>query len=193
VAKKTSKKKAMVVDFGGVPEERRQRTRRIPEGEYKAKIVSWKKKYKDDDKTNVPYISWMIQITEGKHKGVPFYENTSLKTDSLFNLRNLIFAATDGKKNVAGKKVNFDPDSLVGAKIGIIVEDEEYDGKMRSKIGDVRPLSEMEEDDEEDDDTDTEDEDDSDSEEEEEDDEDEEEADEEDDDEDLDEVEVEDI
>ncbi len=188
-AKKTSKK-SMRIDFGDVPEERRQRSRKIPEGEYKAKIVSWKKKWKDDDKSNTPYLQWTLQILEGKHKGVPFYENTSLKKDALFNLRNLIFAATDGKKNVAGKTVNFDPDTLVGAKIGIIVEDEEYENKLRSTVADVRPLSEMEEDDEdEEEDSEEEDEDEDDE------DEDEEEDDEDDDEdeEDLEEVDVEDI
>jgi len=179
----------MRVDFGDVPQERRQRSRHIPPGDYVAKIVSWKKKYKDDDKSNVPYLQWTIQIAEGKHKGVPLYENTSLKKDALFNLRNLIFAATDGKRNVAGKTVDFNPDALVGKKIGIIVEDNEYNNTIRSQIGDVRPLSEMEDDDEEGDDEDEEGEEEEDDEDDEEEDEDEEDEDEED----LDEVDVEEI
>lgn len=196
-----SSKKTDRIDFGGVPEERRQRGRRIPEGEYVAKIVSHKKKWKDDDKSNAPYYSWLIQVIESaegkkKYAGVPFYENTSLKPDALFNLRNLIFAATDGKKNVAGRKVDFDPKSLYGKKICIIVEDEEYDNKMRSKIADVRPLSEMSESDEDDEDTDDDEDEDDDSEDEDEDedeeDDDEDDEDEEDDD-DLDEVDTDDI
>lgn len=181
-----SKSKSMRIDFSDVPKERRQRFRHIEEGEYLAKIVSHKKKWKDNDKSNAPYIAWTIQITDGKYKGTPFIENTSLKKDALFNLRNLIFAATDGKKNVAGKAVQFNPDSLVGVKIGIIVEDEEWDNKMRSKIADVRPLSEMEDEDEEEA---TEDED----EDEDEEDEDEETEDEDEDEDDLDEVDVEEI
>jgi Protein of unknown function (DUF669) len=184
--------KKMRIDFTGVPEERRQRGRHIPPGEYVGKITSWKKKYKDDDKTNVPYLQWTIQVAEGKHKGVPLYENTSLKKDALFNLRNLIFAATDGKKNVAGRTVDFDPDALLGKKIGLIVEDNEYNNTIRSQIADVRPLSEMEDDDEDEEGDDEEDEDEDDEsdqdEEEEEDEETEEEEDEE-----LDEVDVDEI
>jgi hypothetical protein len=136
------------IDFGGVPKEKRARFRRIKEGTYKAKVVSHKKKWKDDDKSNPPYYAWTLQITEGKYKGTPFIENTSLKKDALFNLRNLIFACTDGKKNVAGKTVNFNPKNLYGKVIGIVVEDEEYDNKMRSKVVDMLPLSEVEEDEE---------------------------------------------
>jgi hypothetical protein len=149
VAKKASSKKTITIDFGDVPKEKRQRFRRIDEGEYPAKVVSWKKKYKDNDKSNAPYLAWTLQITEGKFKGTPFIENTSLKKDALFNLRNLIFACSNGKKNVAGKTVNFDPDSLIGKKIGIVVEDEEYDNKMRSTVVDMKPISEMEEDEDE--------------------------------------------
>ena len=183
--------KKMRIDFSGVPEERRQRGRHIPPGEYVGKITSWKKKYKDDDKSNVPYLQWVIQVAEGKYKGTPLYENTSLKKDALFNLRNLIYAATDGKKNVAGRTVDFDPDAIVGKKIGVIVEDNEYNNQIRSQIADVRPMSEMEDDDEDEEGEAEEDEDED--EEDSHDDDDEDEDDEEEDEEDLDEVDVEEI
>ena len=176
-------KKSIRIDFSGVDKDIRQRAKHIQPGDYACKIVSWKKKWKEDDKSNPPYLQWRFQIVDGKAKGVPLYYITSLKTDALFNLRNLIFAATDGKKNVAGKSVDFDPDALVGKKIAVLVDDEEWEGRVRSKAVDVRPLSELsgdegESDDEEDD------------EEEEDSDEDEEEDDEE---EDLDEVDTDDI
>jgi hypothetical protein len=181
----------MRLDFSGVPKERRQRFRRIPEGEYKAKLMSVKKKWKDNDKSNAPYFAWTLQITEGKYKGTPFIENTSTATNALFNLRNLIFAATDGKKNVAGRNsVDFNPDALLGKIVGIVVEDEEWDNKMRSTIGSIIPLSELGEEDEDEESEEDEDED------EDETDEDEEEVDEgeeEEDEEDLDEVDVEEI
>ena len=183
--------KTVRLDFSGVPKERRQRFRRIPEGEYQAKIMSVRKKWKDNDKSNAPYFAWTLQITEGKYKGTPFIENTSLKKEALFNLRNLIFACTDGKKNVAGRNaVDFNPDSLIGKVVGIVVEDEEWDNKMRSTIGSIIPLAELSEEDEDEESEEDEDED------EEEVDEDEEEDGEEDEDEeeeDLDEVDVEEI
>jgi hypothetical protein len=193
VAKKASSKTERL-DFSGVPKERRQRFRRIPEGEYKAKVMGVRKKWKDNDKSNTPYFAWTLQITDGKYKGTPFIENTSLKKEALFNLRNLIFAASDGKKNVAGRSaVEFNPDSLVGKAVGIVVEDEEWDNKMRSTIGSIIPLSELgeEEDDEEGEEDEDEDEDEADEDEEEDDEGEEEDEDEEE--EDLDEVDVEDL
>lgn len=193
MAKKASSKTERL-DFSGVPKERRQRFRRIPEGEYKAKVMGVRKKWKDNDKSNTPYFAWTLQITDGKYKGTPFIENTSLKKEALFNLRNLIFAASDGKKNVAGRSaVEFNPDSLVGKAVGIVVEDEEWDNKMRSTIGSIIPLSELgeEEDDEEGEEDEDEDEDEADEDEEEDDEGEEEDEDEEE--EDLDEVDVEDL
>jgi hypothetical protein len=189
VARKRSTK-AMEVDFTGTDTEIRQRAKHIPPGNYMTKIVGWKKKYKDNDKSNAPYISWRFQITEGKHKGTPLFENTSLSPDALFNLRNLIFAATDGKKNVAGKKIKFNPDNLVGKAILCVVEDDEWNNKIRSVVADVRPPSEAEEEEEEDEEEEDEEEEEEEDEDEDEEDEDE---DEEDDDEDLDEVDVDEI
>lgn len=178
-------KRIVNVDFSGVEQERSKRFKRIPEGDYPAKITKWTKGYKDDDKSNPPYYRWQFQLLEGKHKGTPVSGFiTSLKPDALFNLRNLILSATG--KNVAGKSVKFDPDSLIGKKVGVTVEDDEYEKKVRSRVADVIPISELEEDDEdEDEDEDDEDEDEDEDEEE----EDEEEEDDEDEDE-LDDVDV---
>lgn len=195
MAKEASRKsKTERLDFSGVPKERRQRFRRIPEGEYRAKIMSVRKKWKDNDKTNTPYFAWTLQITDGKYKGTPFIENTSLKKEALFNLRNLIFAASDGKKNVAGRNsVNFNPDVLLGKQVGIVVEDEEWDNKMRSTIGSIIPLSELGEEDEDEEEGEDEDEDEDEADEDEEEDDEGEEEEEDEDEEDLDEVDVEDL
>ena len=195
MAKEASRKsKTERLDFSGVPKERRQRFRRIPEGEYRAKIMSVRKKWKDNDKTNTPYFAWTLQITDGKYKGTPFIENTSLKKEALFNLRNLIFAASDGKKNVAGRNaVDFNPDALLGKAVGIVVEDEEWDNKMRSTIGSIIPLSELGEEDEDEEEGEDEDEDEDEADEDEEEDDEGEEEEEDEDEEDLDEVDVEDL
>ena len=147
VTKKKGKSKALTVDFSGVEKEIRKRGKRIPEGDYLCKIVSCEKRKKEGSTSF--YLSWKFQILEnaqGKKKqaGVPLYYITSLKPDALFNLRNLIYAATDGKTNVAGKSVTIDPSKYYGRKIGVTVEDEEYDGKIRSKAVDVMRQSELE-------------------------------------------------
>jgi hypothetical protein len=181
---KGGKSKSYKVDFGGVPKEIRKRGVRVPEGDYLCKIVDVERK--KSEKSGLPYFSWKFQIIKdaqgkAKHAGVPMWYITSLKPEALFNLRNLIFAASDGKKNVAGKAVNFDPSALIGKQIGVTVEDDEYDGKIRSRAVDVMPSSQLEAEEEDEDEEEDEEEDDEDEDEaEDDDDEDEEEDDEED-------------
>ena len=181
---KRGKSKLYKVDFGGVPKEIRKRGVRVPEGDYLCKIVDVERK--KSEKSGLPYFSWKFQIIKdaqgkAKHAGVPMWYITSLKPEALFNLRNLIFAASDGKKNVAGKAVNFDPSGLIGKQIGVTVEDDEYDGKIRSRAVDVMPSSQLEAEEEDEDEEEDEEEDDEDEDEaEDDDDEDEEEDDEED-------------
>lgn len=130
--------KKMKLDFSGVSQEIGARGRHIDPGDYECKIVSVARKYKDNDETNVPYLSWKFEVRKGPEKGAPLYYITSLKTEALWNLRNLIFAATN--KNVAGKALNFDPDNLIGKILMVTVEDDEYKGKITSRAVDVQPL-----------------------------------------------------
>lgn len=168
-AKATGKK--VRIDFGDVPTDIRKRGRRIPEGDYLCKVS--KVERKKGKESGATYFAWQFQILNDarggtKQKGVTLYYTTSLKKDALFNLRNLIFAASDGKKNVAGKSLDFDPASILGKQIGVVVEDEEYEEKIRSRAVDIMPPSQLasdegdDDDDEEDDEDDDEDSDDDD-------------------------------
>jgi hypothetical protein len=173
----------MRIDFSGVDKEiRKDRggSKHIPEGDYLAKIVDVESR--KSEKSGSRYLNWKFQITEGPHKGTILYGMTSLKENALWNLRNLINAATG--KNVAGRAVNFDPNNVIGKVVGVAVEDNEYgEGekkKLSSRVNTAFPKSEYEADeDEEDEDEEEEDED--------------EDEDEDDDDEDLEDVEVDDI
>lgn len=148
------------IDFSGVETEirRREGNRRVKPGDYEFKITKVEKRYKDDDKSNPPYFSWRLTGTKGAVKGASYFFVTTLRTEALFNLRNIINAATG--KNVAGRAVKFDPETLIGKIIGGAVDDEEYDGKIRSRVVHVMPVKEIQEsDDDEDDDDDEEEED----------------------------------
>jgi hypothetical protein len=181
-ASKTGKTK-MRVNFKGVDKEIRgksQRSARVPEGDYALKIVNGQ--FKTDDDDEVTGINWRFQIVKPtKYKGKTLFGYTHLSPESLWNLRNLIHAATG--KNVAGKALDLDLEKLYGKIVGAAVEDDEYKNKVRSKPQAFFPVSELEEsdDDEEEDDED----------EEEDDTEEEEDEEEDDDDEDLEDVEVE--
>jgi hypothetical protein len=167
----------MRIDFSGVDKEIRKaaggRTH-IPEGDYLAKIVDVEAR--TSERSGSKYLNWKFTITEGPHKGTTLYGMTSLKQNALWNLRNLIHAATG--KNVAGRAVNFDPGNVLGKTVGVSVEDNEYgegeNKKVTSRVNTAFPADEFE--------GETEDEDDE-----------EEEDDEEDEEEDLEDVEVDDI
>jgi hypothetical protein len=147
------------VDFSGVDKEIRSggRAAHVPEGDYLAKPVN--AELRKSEKSGSRYLSWRFQVIEPKKfKGKTLYDRTSLKPDALWNLRNLIHAAIG--KNVAGKVLNLDPEVVYGKPLMITVEDDEYEGKIRSQIVDYQPkdkYNEAEEaDDEEDEDDETE-------------------------------------
>lgn len=113
------------LDFTGVDSEIKRGGgggKHIPEGDYVVKIIEGEY-HKNEDKNSVGY-KWIFQVATGEHKGTKLRGYTSLKPDALWSLRNLIFAATG--KNVAGKSVNFDPDSIRGKLVGAEVVDNEY-------------------------------------------------------------------
>lgn len=180
-------KKVKQINFSGVDKEIKKGGgggKRIPEGDYVAKIIDGEFHHNEDSGSNG--IKWEFQIVEGPHKGVKLRGYTSLKPEALWSLRNLIHAATG--KNVAGKAINLDIDKLIGKKVGVAVEDNEYTSgegakkktKVTSQVNTAFPADEVgDSDDEEEDDDETEEE------------EDDEEEDEEDDD--LEDVEVEDL
>jgi len=177
--------KKIKIDFSGVDKEIRSggRAAHVPEGDYLAKPVN--AELRKSEKSGSRYISWRFQVVEPKKfKGKTLYDRTSLKPDALWNLRNLIHAAIG--RNIAGKILNFDPEAIYGKVLTITVEDDEYEGKIRSQIVDYQPKKAYgaKDEDEEDDDDDDE---------EEEEDDEEEEEDDEDEDEDLEDVDVEEL
>lgn len=136
-----------IIDFGEVPEEiRKGGSYYAPPGDYLVKIVGVEKQWKNNDHSNPAYYRWEFKIDSGEHKGTILTQNTTLAPKGLFNLRNLIHAVTG--KNVAGRKLGFDPETLKGKKLAVTVEDREYtrDNKQRlaSNVVDMRPEEEYE-------------------------------------------------
>lgn len=133
----------MTVDFTNVKERSEFNKKRQPEGDYKGKIVKVEDvKAKDDTP------QWLFTIEAGK--GVyPYY--CKHQENQFWKIRNLLIAAG---KNVPKKRINVDPNSIVGREIGVTLEDAEYDGRPQSDIAAVLPLSELDADDLDDEDED---------------------------------------
>lgn len=146
------------IDFSNVKEGGNFNKKRIPSGDYLAKIV----KVEDAKAKGDGAFQYMftIQIVKRPSSRLPYY--CKLQENQLWKLRNLFIAAG---KSVPKKKQKVDPNSLVGKTIGVTVADSEYDkdGETieQSEIDGVFPASDLEdsddvetEDEEEEDDSD---------------------------------------
>lgn len=124
-----NKPRSLSVDFSGV-EDKRQATR-VPPGDYITKIKDYELRHKKDDESRT-YLNWELEITQpAQFKGKTLYHITSLVPESLWNLRNFL---QDLGVTVPKKAVDIPMDKLVGREIGVTVEDDEYDNKIRSKV-----------------------------------------------------------
>lgn len=129
MAKKKAKGKRKVkVDFSGAT------TRKvIPEGT-EVLINPVELELKDGEKAQ--YISWKYEVTEGKYKGQELYNNTSLAENSLWNLRGVLEAHGI---EVPEKKTDLDLDKILkeAEPAGAVIDNDTYQGKKKSVIGDI--------------------------------------------------------
>ena len=134
--------KKMKLDFTGV-----ESFQRASEGQHTAKIVSAEVKQSSGGND---MITVAFEVTKGDDKGARVYENYPLVDTALWKLKGLLQAL--GMK--ADGKVQLDLDKLVGKIVTIVVKHEEYEGKVRAKIDEVKKFSVEAADDEDDEDED---------------------------------------
>lgn len=130
---------SQVVDFSNVKDGGEYQPKRVPAGDYVAKIVEVKdgKSKKDDE------FQWIfkIKLQDSRYSSASYPYYCKLSENQLWKLRNLFVAAG---LNVPKKKVKVDPNRVIGKLIGVTMEDDEYDGKLKSVIGATFPASEIE-------------------------------------------------
>lgn len=122
---------ARAVDLTNVKEGGNFRPRRKPEGDYVAKIVK-----ADDHQPNdkAKPLGWVltIQIEGDARSTYPYYLSPEEK--QAWKVRGVCVAAG---LNVKSARIRFDPNKLVGKTIGVALEDDEYEGRLKSVIADV--------------------------------------------------------
>lgn len=151
MAKKKKATKTISVDFTGVTG-----STKIPEGDYPVRV---KEITHETSSSGNPYLKWVFEVADGKHKGKQLFHNTSLQPQALFNLRNTLEAL---QYPVSSEAMKINLDELTGLEAAVAVELENYQGKDKPRIVDIFSLDELEDEEDEDEDEDSEDEDDSD-------------------------------
>jgi hypothetical protein len=126
-----------VVDFSNVKEQGNFNTKRIPAGDYAAKIT----KIEDAETKETKEFQYLFTFKPLSHSqtALPYY--CKLQENQLWKLRNVLTACGI---NVPKKRANVDPNRCLNKVVGITVEDDEYDGKAKSVIAAVFPASELE-------------------------------------------------
>lgn len=132
---KDSAAKPVQVDFTNVKDGGNFNKKRQPAGDYKADIIKVTDVAKKGEKKKS---MWLFTITV-KSGTYPYYCNY-LEENQLWKIRNLFIAAGI---NVPKKRLQVDPNKVVGRSIGVTLEDDEYDGKAQSNIASTFPTSEL--------------------------------------------------
>lgn len=105
----------------------------IPAGWYTAEVVSVEKGV---SRNHNPQWTWKFMITEGPHEGqmIPLF--TAITPQALWKVGEVVTALGLG---VAGQVAKFDLERAVGRRAAIRLEDDDYNGDVRSVIKRVKP------------------------------------------------------
>lgn len=132
------------VDFSNVKEDGANfRPRHKPEGDYVATIVNV-----DDHTSNNGGEMWLftVKVDGDERSSYPVYAGQDEK--NAWKIGKMFVAAGIP---VPKKLVLVDPNKLVGKTVGVFLEDDEYEGRMRSKVQDFMPVDDIQAGDEDDD------------------------------------------
>lgn len=136
----TEKASAKVLDFTNVKERSDVNSRRVRAKSYKARVVgvSDAQIQKGANKGSDQW-RFVIELQyDGPSATYAYY--CQLTESMMWKVRNLALAAG---MTVPKKRIKLDPNKLVGKLIGVDMEDDDYEGRERSKIVNVFPASEV--------------------------------------------------
>lgn len=132
--------KAVNIDFSGVKERGAFNPHRVQAGDYAAIITKVEMNQTQSDSTD----QYVFTIKLDKFSQYTYPYRCKLVENQLWKLRNIAVAAG---MNVPKRRMKFDPNKLVSKKIGVTLEDDEYekDGKIveKSEVNSVFPMSEL--------------------------------------------------
>lgn len=135
-AKATSgKAAAKVIDFGNVKERGNFNTKHVDDGDYSAKVTKVEFTEAKDGED-----MWVFSIVLDEHPRATYPYYCKLVENQLWKLKNIFEAAGI---SVGSRKVKVDPNKLIGKAIGVAMEDDDYEGRLKSVIAEVFPEEEV--------------------------------------------------
>jgi hypothetical protein len=129
----------ITVDMTNVSEGSGVRPTHQPPGDYLGKITAVA--HSTAKSSGNALVTFTIQDVDKPSATYPY--RCTLNAEALWKLRSLMVAAG---VNAPKKKFAFDTDRLVGKEVGMTLEDDEYEGKLKSVIADVFPPTDLPED-----------------------------------------------
>lgn len=126
--------KKLRIDFTKTKDRSSWNTRQIPAGLYKATVKSVDQSEAQDGTAMLVYA---FQPTDRAIHTRLFPYYCKLQQNQLWKLRDLLVAAGE---DVPKKAVSIDPEKIVGAEVAIEVEDDSYNGNLRSSVSSVYNL-----------------------------------------------------
>lgn len=109
----------------------------IPEGAYAATCTDIDQQV---SKGGNPMFVWTFQIAAGPHKGKEFKSFTALTPAAMWKVAETVEALGVGQ---VGGVVKFTRSDVIGKACGIVIEDDDYNGRKQSRIASVIPYSEV--------------------------------------------------
>lgn len=127
----TARKK--ILDFTNVKEKGNFNPRQVKEGPHRARITAV-----EQGLSKAENEQWVFSIVLPEYPSAVYPYYCALTPDSLWKVRNLFIACG---VEVPKKKMNVDPNKLVGKNFIAEMIDDEYEGRMKSKVMGVMSLA----------------------------------------------------
>lgn len=131
----SGKATAAVIDFSNVKERGNFNPKHIDAGDYTGKIT---KVEQTESKAGDDMWVFTVELDDVPRASYPHY---CVLTDNQFWKIKALVAATG--VDVGKRKIKIDPNKLVGKSIGVAMDDDEYEGRLKSTIGEVFPPDEV--------------------------------------------------
>lgn len=130
--------KQIVVDFTNVKDSSGYSQTHVRSGDYRGKVKSVEYGESKDNKT--PMLTYALALAT--RPSATYRYNCPLTEKSLWKLRNLLVACG---VNVPKKKLNIAAvaERIVGKEVGMSLDDDEYNGNIRSQVTSVFPASDL--------------------------------------------------